>query len=240
LSLTASFATLDRALAILDAIVKALVKQGFRFEQATSNDHNPQHRRLAGSLILKDSEYLSFRMREGYTRRERSTKELLEAERRKQYVTKHEYSPNGRLVLELRGQEYRVGETFRDGTKEKLEVQLGRIVATIVDAVPRQKHLRAARERTELAHRAAEHQRWLEQERVRSEMERIETLLAESERARQFRILRCYLSRLERTVLRDGVLSEGQAKWLSESRALLDAYDPTAERLGRAPKRTDH
>jgi hypothetical protein len=210
-----------------------LAKQGFRFEQVEADDRKRQYRRVTGSAVAREGERLYLHMREGFTRRERTANELAEAKRKKEYSAKHEYLPNGSLTLEFHGQEYVVSETFRDRKKEKLEDQLGKIVATFVDAVPRQKQLRAARELAERERQEEEHRRWLEQQRIRDEKDRLEKLLAEAERARQFQTLRDYLDRLERMTLRDGELSEGGRNWLSESRALIDAYDPAIQRLGR-------
>ena len=74
-------------------------------------------------------------MQEGYNRRERTAKELLDAERDHRYLAKFENLPNGCFTFELAGQEYGINETFRDSRKAKLESELGRIVAAFVDAV---------------------------------------------------------------------------------------------------------
>lgn len=234
-SLTVSFAVLDRALLILDVLAKALAKQGFRFEFAEPEDRNFAHQRLSGLLATNEGERLSLHLREGYTRRERTAKELAAAEKAHQYLPKYEHQPNGSLTLEVQGQEYGIKETFRDGKKENLELQLGRIVAAFVDAVPRQKRLRAEREQALQAQREAEHRRWVERERIREEEAHVEKLLSEAERARRFQVLRGYLNRLERTTLRDGAISDQGRKWLERARELVDAYDPAMERLGRSP-----
>jgi hypothetical protein len=184
-------------------------------------------------------EQLHYFLREGYSRRERSAKELAAAEKARQYLAKYDNTPNGTFTLELSGTEYGTNETFRDTKNTKLEADLGRIIAAMVDAVPRQEELRAKREAEERARHQAEHRRWLEQERIRKEKEQIEKLLEEAERARRFSTLREYLERLERVALHDGELSESGREWLAEARRQIDAYDPFVARIGPTKPVTD-
>lgn len=234
--LTVSLAALDRALQILDALARALEKQGFRFLRAEELPRRAASNKYPGLCVVKDDERLYFRCREGYSRRERTAAELAAAERAREYVTKCEYLPNGRLAIELEGDEYGLGAIFRDAGNVRLENELGRIVAAFVEAVPRQRDRRAAREAEERERRLAEHRAWEERERVRKEKEALEALMLEAERSRRFQVLRDYLDQLERTVRLDGEVSpEGQA-WLSEMRTLVDRYDSSSRRLrGEGP-----
>ena len=235
-SLTVSLAVLDRALRILDAIAKALERQGFRFLDVDAVPQRAGKTGNLGSYVVKDNERLHFWCREGYSRRTRTAAELAEAERAHMYVGKCEYLPNGRLVIEMEGEEYGLGAIFRESAGVRLENDLGRVVAAFVDAVPRQRALREAREANERERRLAERRAWEERERVRKEKEALEALLLEAERSRRFQVLGEYLDQLERTVREeDEVSPEGQA-WLAEMRALIDRYDPARRRLrGESP-----
>jgi hypothetical protein len=235
---TVSLQTLDRALRLVDALAKTLGKHGFRFEHKTGEKRGYERQTTAGLVAEKSSEQFHFHLREGYSRREYSAKELLEAKRENRYIGKYDYSPNGKLAFEFGGTEWGIAETFQDTKKVTLEAELGRIVATFVDAVSRQAALRQAREEAARLQREAEHLRWLERERVRKEEEQVERLLAEAERARKFQMLREYLDLLERQTLRNGEISEQGRAWLVEARRLAGArlagaYDPAMKRLGQ-------
>jgi hypothetical protein len=229
--LVVSFGALERALSILDPIAHALTKEGFRFDDFIPGPNaDYRERRVSGLVATKNGERIAFSMREGYSKRERTAKELLEAERDHRYLTKYEGVPNGRLTLELKGQEC-TDATFRDAKSENLEHQVGAIVATFVEAVPQQKEARAAREAEEIRRREAEYRAYQERERVRQEKEMLEKLLAEAQQAQQFRELRAYLEDLTEQAQRQGGLTaEGQG-WVERIRELIERYDPAVGRL---------
>lgn len=238
--LAVSFAALERALGILDTLTKALATQGFKFLVAEPEQRGHYRRGMTGLIATKDDEQLHYFLREGYNRRERTAKELAEAKKASEYLARYENLPNGSFTLELTGTEYGVNETFRDSKSAKLETQLGRVIAFLVDAVPRLKELRAAREAEERASQERERRRWEEQERIRREKEQVEALLKEAARAREFELLREYLDRIERLALRNGGVREDGSKWLAEARRLVELYDPTQARLGqRSPSEDD-
>ena len=235
LALTVSFATLGRALGILDALIKGLSKHGFQIESAEARDGRFTRKPLTWLLAARDGERFGFRMREGYTRRERSAKELAVLRKDHVYASSYAYEPNGSLTLELYGQEYGFKEMFRDTEQATLESELDRVIKVFVDAVPRQQRLRAERERAAQIGQEAEHQRWREFERSRSDEVELERLLVEAGRAQQFRQLRRYLDRLEGAALKQGAVSDELRNWLSHARSLVDVHDPVCKRLGRSP-----
>lgn len=230
--LVVSFAALDRALALLDTVTKALGKQGFRFSHSKPDTRGHYQRGPSGLIAEKNGEQFHYYLREGYSQRVRSATELAAARKAGEYPTSREYLPNGSFSFELSGSEYGIARTFRDTRSTKLEGALGTIVATIVDAVSRQKAARDAREADELARREAEHRRWVEAERIRKEKAEVEKLLEEATRAKRFAELREYLDTVERAALRAGGISESGQEWLTESRRLVELYDPMQLRLG--------
>jgi hypothetical protein len=232
-----SLAEVERALRLLDSLVKALVKEGFRFDVHKANERAPQCLSIRGLVAVKEGEQLGFSLREGYNRRERTGKELLDARNDHRYVLRVEDVPNGGFTFELVGDEAGINEIFRDDRKGKLESELGRIVATFVDAVPRQKILRAEREAVEQARQEQERQTSLERDRVRREKELLEAVLGEAENARRFGILKSYLEQLDQGVLRGGAISAEGAQWLSRVRALVATYDPADKRLSMLRRR---
>jgi hypothetical protein len=234
LALTVSFATLGRALGILDALIKGLSKHRFRIESAEAGDGRFTRKPLTWLLATGEGERFGFRMREGYTRRERSAKEMDVAKKDHVYVSNYAYEPNGSLTLELYGQEYGFKEVFRDTKQGTLESELDRIIKVFVDAVPRQQQLRAERERAAQIGQEAERRRWREFERSRREEVELERLLVEAGRAHQFRQLRRYLDRLEGAALKQGAVSDEFRNWLSHARSLVDVHDPARERLRRS------
>jgi hypothetical protein len=211
-----------------------LSKHGFRIESAEARDGRFTRKPLTWRLLARDGERFGFRMREGYTRREHSAKELAVLRKDHVYVSSYPYEPNGSLTLELYGQEYGFKEVFRDTKQGTLESELDRIIKVFVDAVPRQQRLRAARERNAQIRQEAERQRWREFERSRREEVELERLLVEAGRAHQFRQLRRYLDRLEGAALKQGAVSDEFRNWLSHARSLVDVHDPARERLGRS------
>jgi hypothetical protein len=234
LALTVSLARLGRALGVLDALIKGLSKHGFQIESAEARDGRFTRKPLTWLLAAGKGERIGFRMREGYTRRERSAKELAVFRKDHVYVSSYAYEPNGSLTLELYGQEYGFKEMFRDTEQATLESELDRIIKVFVDAVPRQQRLRAERERAAQIGQEAEHQRWREFERSCSEEVELERLLVEAGRAHQFRQLRRYLDRLEVAASKEGTPSDELRNWLPNARSLVDAHDPACKRLGRS------
>jgi len=96
--MTVSFDVLERALKLLDTLVKALVEQGFRvgFEKRRMSQARDERPELT---VTKADDRFHFLLREGYSRHEHSAKELLEAKQERRYLSAYRYSPNGVLTF---------------------------------------------------------------------------------------------------------------------------------------------
>ncbi len=229
--LTISFDALERALRFMDTLVKALTKEGFRIDVRKVDTRQTNSRQLGGLVASKDGEVFGFLLREGYTRRERTAKELAEAKRDHSYVTKYESLPNGMLTFEFIGEQWGLDRTFPDGKTIKLEAEIRRIVATFVDGVARQKAIREEREQAARESREREHREWLERDRVRKEKEMVTKFLDEANLDDRFAKARLYLTRLTAAAHQGGELTDERRAWLVRMRELLDAFDPMIERL---------
>ncbi|MFO1315751.1 MAG: hypothetical protein U1F58_09110 [Burkholderiales bacterium] len=231
----ASLPQVERALKILDALTKALVKSGFRVLVKEPDRRNRNDRAESRLIAEKSGEQLHYRMWESYSRRYYTAKEHAAAKKESRYLGSVEYIPNGTFVLELTGAEYRIEQMFRETKTRTLDLELPDIVTKFLEAVPRQKALREERLAQERAWQEAAQRRREEENRIREEKTQVESLLEEAGHARRFAELRSYLDAVEREAMQDGGITDAGRKWLVEARRLIERYDPMLVRLGPSP-----
>lgn len=229
-----SLAQVERVLGILDGLTKGLIREGFLVvvrEPDHPNRHDRSQPRLAAEM---KGERLHYRLYESYSQRRYSAKEQAEAKKASRYIGRVEYIPNGTLVFELSGSEYRIKQTFRETNAKTFDLDLPTLVNAFVDAVLRQKALREERLAEERARQVEASRRWQEEHRLRQEKEQVEALLDEASRARRFAELRSYLATVEREATQGGGMTAEGRTWLDEARRLVEMYDPLQIRLDSA------
>lgn len=215
---------LDRALNLLDVLVKELEKNGFR-------THPAKDKKYKGAVVaVKENEVISFSVSEGYKYQAiEDPKSMTELER----LLYSEKIPvaTGKLTFSVYALETHLGKNWTDG-KRLIESELPAIIHEFINLVPRQKQARIdALARQELRNEEArlfrerQRQRYLEQS-IYNEA------LRESQIFKAHKELDNYLNYLEVQYLEQyGVFNEQAVVWFSTAREIANAKNPVSPRL---------
>jgi hypothetical protein len=154
--------SIDRAILIMDTLVKAMETRGFDISVAKELP-------FSTSVLVMD-EVIKFALSEDLNRNERklTAAQMKEKEKHPWMYSRQEYdySPNGVLSLRIKNDgSLNTRKTWSDGRRQRLEDCLNSFVGGLIKAAIAIKHLRAERERWE--------REWQEQRRKREEAERI-------------------------------------------------------------------
>ncbi len=215
---------LDRALSLLDVLVKELEKNGFRI-------HPAKDKKSKGAVVaVKENEVISFSVSEGYKYQAvEDPKSMTELDR----VLYSEKIPvaTGKLTFSVYASEAHIGKNWTDG-KRLIESELPAIIHEFINLVPRQKQARIDElARQELRNEEAklfrerERQRYLEQSIY-------DEALRESQIFNALKELDTYLNYLEvQYVEQYGAFNEQALAWFSTARKIADAKNPVTRRL---------
>ena len=216
--------SIDRAVLIMDALVKALEGRGY----PTSILETEGKR---GTFVKVLEESVQIQLKEVLDHKE---KELTPKER-EDYFRWHsrpplDYFPSGRLALSIVHKD--IGGCRRlwaDGTTQKVEECLNSFICGLLTAAEAIKAERAERERREKEwaeeerrRRAEEQRRWKEEEKIRT----LEAQIASWEKSQK---VRQFLAAVEATrTQQHGTLDPNSkvAHWLSWGRRYADSLDP--------------
>ena len=219
-------ASLDRALRIMDALVKGLEARGYQVEV---DDDEPKH---STSAILLDERVFFFL--EEKTKRadhEPTAAEKLEAKRWNwERWPKHDFLPSGALRLRIVDTDYlRVRTVWSDGESQRIEDCLNDFIVGLLKAAEaikrrRVEHAKAEKRRREEAILQAEldQLRWLEEARRRE----LDRQADASEKARR---IRAYVDRAREAglvCLPDTVKIDSLQQWLDWATRYANAVDP--------------
>lgn len=224
--MTVSLPQLDRALLLLDSLVKGLEEQGFAI--IASKEPDGYGMRMEAT---KDSEGVKFELVERYNQVPFEAAELNALGEERLYAGKYKYVPNGRLTLKIEG---RVAWTKRDWTdgRKRLEDLLPEIVVAFLDLIPRQKELRIEREREQKEAAEREHQRWMEEMEQQKKLEEFHDVFKESELLNGLRQLERYLRILERQYEEQfGDCDAKAIAWFKSIRDVATEQNPLQHRL---------
>ena len=221
--------SIDRAMLIMDTLVKALETRGFDICVAKETP-------FSTSVSVMD-EVIKFALIEDLDRTERKLTAAQIKEKEKHpwmYSTQeYDYSPNGVLSLRIKNDDsLNTRKTWSDGRRQRLEDCLNSFVGGLIKAAIDMKHLRAERERRELE--------WQEQRRRREEAERIRREEEEKMKALDREIASWQRSQQIRSyidaVKKWGIQKYGEIKpdsklqqWLTWATKQADRLDPLVE-----------
>ena len=215
---------LDRALNLLDVLVKELEKNGFRI-------HPAKDKKSKGAVVaVKENEVISFSVSEGYKY------QVIDASPKKTELERLLYPDKmpvatGKLTFSVYAAETHLGRNWTDG-KRLIELELPTIIHEFINLVPRQKQARidelARQERRKeeaRIFRERESQRYFEQSIY-------EEALRESEIFKVHKQLETYLNYLEVQYLEQyGSFNEQALAWFSTVRKIANAKKPMSRRL---------
>ena len=220
---------IDRAMLIMDTLVKVLKNRGFDICVAKETP-------FSTSVSVMD-EGIKFALIEDLDRTERklTAAQIKEKEKHPWMYSRQEYdySPNGVLSLKIRNDDsLNTRKTWSDGRRQRLEDCLNSFVGGLIKAAMAIKHLRAERERRE--------REWQEQRRQREEAERfrreeeekLKDLDREVESWQRSQKIRSYIEAIKKW----GIQKYGEIKpesklqqWLTWATKQADRLDPLVE-----------
>ena len=230
LALIASLEAMDWILRFVDALLKGLRGQGVRIERTKREDE-----RVAVVRLAKGAEELVLSpVVEGYKRESVDAQELARLQEDDRWASKWRYWPSGRMSISVQGTE-RIVHASWSGPPERLEAQLGAMVATCLELMAQQPSHRKERELEEERRRQeAERQDTLRRQREARE-EQLKRAFEASQQYEQERQLRRFLAMVEREADQFVEPYPKRAKvWLQVVRTQLDAQSPWRHTLGES------
>jgi hypothetical protein len=217
--------SIDRAMRIYDALIKALEKRGFSVSINESN---------GTTTISVLGEILEIRLEEPTTKVER---ELTQEEKKKLFQNgwiydRYKYIPSGKLVIRI--DEYIDGmrKSWSDGKKHHLEDLLNSLIIGLIRAAEQEKVKRLEREQREREWREQEEARRRRAEEIRQEKEKVERLLREAEAWQRAQQVRTYIEAVKQAAIqKHGFINAGSEldNWLKWATQQADRLDPLAE-----------
>jgi hypothetical protein len=228
LALIASLEAMDWILRFLDALFKGLRGQGVRIERTTRKDE-----RVAVLRLAKDGEELVMApVVEGYKREAVDAQELARVKEEGGWSSKWRYWPSGRMSMSVQGTERIVNANW-SGTPDRLEAQLGTMVATCLELMAQQPTHRKEREIEEERQRREEERQYKLRRQREAREEQLKKAFEASEQYEQERRLRRFLAMVERQADQFVEPYPERAKvWLQIVRAQLETQSPWRRTLG--------
>jgi hypothetical protein len=233
LDVAVSRESLDRALLIMDALLKALVTRGLTVEVTDiiyTGDRNyryPDWKNPESNAtgVQVEGEWVLFGLKEKWKYvipPAPDPPKHLRGEERANWIRwnapRRTQEPNGVLAFVLKNVDYlHVRKEWKDGTRTKLEDQLNDIVAHIYLAGEALNEKRLADERAAIAKRQREIREYEEYLRREEEKRRVKVLAGQMERWRDAQTVRDYAEAVRQALVDHGLRrasrSHGQSRW---------------------------
>jgi hypothetical protein len=225
LSVHVAKASVQRALRLLDALVRALEQRGFRMVSPPGDDRRPAVEILG--------EHLRFSLREGLRRFEHvPTAQERENQRQHAWLKPRpwDYEPSGMLALTIEESTMTpIRKTWADGRRCRVEDLLNKALAGMVVVAEALKRDRLERERRQREWEEAERRRREEERRRFEEEQRRRELRQHAEQWAVSQQLRAFLDAAEQLASKH-LLPPEQASvvrdWLEWGRRYADSIDP--------------
>lgn len=229
INISATLAEIDRALSIVDALLKALAQQGFDCE-INSESGITFLRQIATGTRLEFSltEHVrrsnheptptEVRARDAYWARTR-----FDTSANYPHIPRYDYTPTGVLTLQVGRW---LSKSWKDTPITKLELRLGEVVSGIL-IVAKGTHDRNMEEarRQDARRRELELYEFITQRRA-GEVEQFNKLEVSAHNWERAAKIRAYAAALEDNAHATGKLSEAEMDWLVWARAKADCVDP--------------
>jgi hypothetical protein len=223
--------SVNRAMRILDALVKRFVERGFPVSFRNDQYNTYRGRDLTYVTVLKQKIEISLEEPAGKVERILTPQEKKDFEKHPwKYSDKYTYVPSGELVLKINNVHWgNIRRCWSDGKKAKLEDCLNDFVIGLIRAssVLRSRDLQREiekRQREELE------RQYIEKERaIQEEKNRVSALLQEVKNWNKSRQIREYVDAVkEQAVRNNGIVTSDSAlgKWLTWAAQQADCLDP--------------
>ena len=228
LNINVSKGAIDRALRLLNALLKRLDKLGMKASYTDETYVKSLDLTMAGVRF-------DIRVRE---KTKRQPHVITEAEQREkarwQYtrIPSYDYVGTGLFELTLTGsrRHYMTRRPWTDSTDHRIEDDLTDIAVAVLELADEAKVARAEQERHEREERERAHRRYELQQQRQEEKNRIDGLIAEAKSWRKATLIREYLSAVRESAAAKGGIAAGSEldSWLSWAAAQADRIDPLA------------
>jgi hypothetical protein len=229
LDITASRGSMDRALRLLNSLLKALDARSYPVSilREDAGNGSASHKTIVSVL----GERVAFGLREGYSLKKFDpTKGAKRAGIFYETYPGNDYMPSGQFTLTIK--EYVGGDirlVWSDGKRQKLENCLNEFIVGLARAAVGKRNWRQKREREERERREREI-RWYEDEQLRKKQEaELQALLQEAANWRSSNLIREYASAVkENAVKQCGTIEAGSEldRWLEWAASVADRIDP--------------
>lgn len=232
LNLSVTLNELDRALGVVDALLKALSKQGFDCEVNIERGATLLRWRETGTTLeLALTEHIRRSDHQITPAEERAKKRYWDRNRWDTaisfpHVPRYDYTPTGVLTLQVGRWPSR---SWKDTPRTKLEKRIGEVTSGIL-VLAKETHEKEMEEaRREEVHRlAVERYEFLTRRRDK-EIERFKKLELSANCRERAAKLRVFATAVEESARSNGTLTAEKIEWLAWARAKADWLDPLVE-----------
>jgi len=212
--------SIERALLLMNTLVRALVKRGFTVSVDEKNN---------ATVAKVLDEQIGFRLEERSRQvRHVPTPAELKEEKRLSYrpYQTFDYIATGEFSLKVSGS-YQFEKICKDDKKGKVEEKLNLFIVTMIKRALQMKDDRIRRAREEELRRAKEQKRWEMDAMIRKEKEKVETLKKQSDAWHESQKLRDFIPAAYKSRPFDP--ESLYAKWLVLASLQADRMDPLKE-----------
>jgi hypothetical protein len=220
LSVDVTMASIDRAMRIYDATVRAIEEHGHVVEiqkYKREGYEQPQYR----TVVLIDDEVVPIELTEVNKKVERVRDGPTDPS------PKYDSVPSGRLAIGIRSDVAGTHSRWTDDARQTLESQLGKFIHGIAVAALDVKEHRRRREENERQQLEAQRREWEESQHRRAEAGRIRALDAEIDRMHSARWAREYLDRLKANLdAHREAATEEMLNWVAWVERYAEHIDP--------------
>jgi hypothetical protein len=217
LNLRVSSASLDRALRLLDALLKAAYKKGYTLQAD------------ATSMLVVDGERVRIRFKEKTTKKKRELTRVEQALPYWQQPSSYIYTPAGQFVIMLDiPLKYDLSpfQSWQDGQDRPLEHRLHEILEALVPARRAVIADREAWAERELRREEERKQQWEIERRRQEEQQRRDALEQQAISWRRSHAIRDFLNAVQERWRRDGGVDARGTSWLAWAAQCADLLDP--------------
>lgn len=221
LRVTVAPASIDRAMRILDALVKALEEHGYAVETAIDEDRRPY------TFAFVDGEQIDFCLTEKLRREDQKEASDGRGDREYRWRPRYRYHPTGVLSLRIvTGGGWGTRSTWSDTKRRPLEKRLGLFVASLRQVASAVARRRREQEEARRRREAFEKVRAEKLRLIREEEERLEQLNAWVDAWHSSQRIRAHVEAVrEAATARDSLDAELE-RWIAWATAQADRLDP--------------
>ncbi|MFH1627448.1 MAG: hypothetical protein ABIE47_01840 [Pseudomonadota bacterium] len=221
--------SIDRAILIMDTLVKALETRGFDISVAKEPP-------FSTSISVVD-EVIAFALNEDLNRTERKLTAAQIKDKEKHpwmyRIQEYDYSPNGILSLKIKNDDVmNTRKTWSDGRRQRLEDCLNSFVGGLIKAAEAIRHRRIERERREIEWQERRRQEEESERLRREEEEKLKALDREVASWHRSQQIRLYIDAVKKWAIQKYGEVKPDSKlhqWLTWATQQADRLDPLVE-----------